>query len=265
MRSAIIGAGGMGRWFARAFHRLGEVAVHDIRPARMRILGGVRRMAGLSELRDFRPDFLLNAVDIRSTVKVFRTVVPFLPAGCILADIASIKEGLCPFYRESNFPFVSFHPMFGPRTGFSGRLQRENVVIISESHPRGRDIIRRLFAPWGVKITELPFGQHDTEMAASLSLPFIASFVFAACQEKDTVPGTTHGRHHQLAYRLLGEDDHLLSEILFNPHSLRQLDRIGSRLQLLKHIIRERDYGEAEGFFRELRRRMGRKESAGGR
>jgi prephenate dehydrogenase len=47
-----------------------------------------------------------------------------------------------------------------------------------------------------------------------------------------------------IARNLLSEDNQLLSEILFNPHSLLELDRITSRLEFLKHIVRGRDYEE---------------------
>jgi prephenate dehydrogenase len=60
-----------------------------------------------------------------------------------------------------------------------------------------------------------------------------------------------------LARGLLSEDDHLLAEILFNPHSVAELNKITSRLEFLKHIISARDQGEAKEFFRRLRENIG--------
>ena len=56
-----------------------------------------------------------------------------------------------------------------------------------------------------------------------------------------------------IARSLLTEDDHLLAEILFNPHSLAELAKITSRLEFLKHIIKAQDGDEAREFFRRLR------------
>lgn len=45
----------------------------------------------------------------------------------------------------------------------------------------------------------------------------------------------------------------LLSEILFNPHSLPQVERVTNKLEFLKHIIQARDVEEARHFFNKLR------------
>ena len=57
----------------------------------------------------------------------------------------------------------------------------------------------------------------------------------------------------ELAKGILAEDDSLLSEILFNPESIKQLETITSNLEYLKHIILARDYEEAGKFFDRLR------------
>ena len=89
--------------------------------------------------------------------------------------------------------------------------------------------------------------------AYSLSLPFASTLVFAACMKNTAVPGTTFKRHLTIAQGLLSEDDHLLAEILFNEFSLEQLEGVTSRLEFLKHVIRDRDYEEACRFFNRLR------------
>jgi len=255
MRIAVIGGGGMGRWFARRFVPKREVAVYDIQPEKKRILREIHPLGHLSELGDFTPDILLNAVDIRNTIGVFRSATPHLKGDCILADIASIKGELPRYYQDCGFPYLSFHPMFGP--GFNhGQQRRENVIIISESDERAKRFLIDFFQEYPVTIHELPFSRHDAQMAHSLTLPFASSIVFAACMKGGQVPGTTFARHEGMAARLLREDDHLLSEILFNPHSVKQLDRIGSRLQFLKHIIMGRDYPEVRRFLGQLRENL---------
>ena len=55
---------------------------------------------------------------------------------------------------------------------------------------------------------------------------------------------------------VLSEDDHLLAEILFNPKSLPQLEKITAKLEFLKHIIKAKDYEEAKRFFNKLRKNI---------
>ena len=105
----------------------------------------------------------------------------------------------------------------------------------------------------GLNVYEFSFDEHDSMMAYSLTLPFSSSMVFAACVDTKAVPGTNFKKHMELAKGLLSEDDGLLSEILFNPRSIAQIEKITSRLELLKHIIRDRDYEEAGKFFEKLR------------
>ncbi len=53
------------------------------------------------------------------------------------------------------------------------------------------------------------------------------------------------------------EDDDLLAGILFNPHSLGEIERITSRLEFLKHVVKAQDGDEARLFFRRLRESIG--------
>jgi prephenate dehydrogenase len=104
---------------------------------------------------------------------------------------------------------------------------------------------------------EYSFEEHDAMMAYSLTLPFVSSMVFASCVNLSAVPGTTFKRHLDVARGLLGEDDYLLSEILFNPNSLPQLEKISGRLNYLWHIIKQKDSGEAARFLDGLRKNVG--------
>ncbi len=55
---------------------------------------------------------------------------------------------------------------------------------------------------------------------------------------------------------LLAEDDRLLTEIMFNQHTIRQLELINSKLSYLTHIIRQRDYEEMKKFLDTLRKNI---------
>lgn len=257
MRIAVLGAGRMGGWLARQLAAGHVVAAHDAAPERARGLDGVAALASPEAVRDFAPELLVNAVNLAGTVAAFRAIDPFLPPGCLLADLASVKTEIPAYYRACGRRFVSVHPMFGPTFGDLGALRGENAILITESAPEGVAVFRALFERLGLRLFELSFEAHDRMMAYSLTTPFTASLVFAACIDQTVVPGTSFARHLKIARGLLGEDDELLAEILFNPQSLQQLADITSRLEFLKQVIRERDGAELRALLGRLRRNLG--------
>ena len=253
MRIAITGLGRMGAWFAGALAGEHEVAVYDTLSGRCEALSGVTILSAPAEFSGFRPELFINAVSLAGTLRSFQQAGPYIPQDCILCDMASVKQGVEDYYRGSGARFVSIHPMFGPTFADMEKLKEESAVIIKESDPEGADFFRRFFEKMGIDIVECSFGEHDRMMAYSLTIPFVSSFAFAACVDTKAVPGTTFKRHRAIAQGLLSEDDHLLAEILFNPYSLAEIDRITQRLEFLKHVIRGRDYEEARLFFDKLR------------
>ena len=54
-------------------------------------------------------------------------------------------------------------------------------------------------------------------------------------------PGTTFKRHLKIARGVLGEDDCLLREILFNPRTKNQVERICDEMKDLVSIIDRKD------------------------
>ena len=254
MKIAVIGAGNMGRWFARELAKDGnELAVFDLDPKKTKHLAGIGVLKDLSVLESFAPDLLLNAVSIQHTVKAFESCTPYLPDHCVLVDVASVKGELPKFYQDGHFRYASLHPMFGPTFANVDDLKEENAILITESDPNIKQFFRNFFDSRGLHLTEFSFKAHDHMTAYSLSLPFASTLVFAACMKNTAVPGTTFKRHLKIAKGLLSEDDHLLTEILFNGFSLEQLEQVTSRLEFLKHVIRDRDYEEACRFFDTLR------------
>ncbi len=256
MRIAILGTGRMGSWLAREFSPCHTVAVYDKNIAKTAGLEGVRALGSLDEVGRFEPQLLINAVGLEDTVHVFRLAEEFVAERCVRCDVASIKQAVADYYRQGHFRFVSVHPMFGPTFADMERLRGEHGVIIEESDPEGAALFRDLFARRGVAVVNCPLADHDRLMAYSLTIPFVSSMAFAACLDVKTVPGTTFKRHKAIATGLLSEDDRLLSEILFNPFSIRELDRVTARLEFLKHVIRARDYEEAHAFFDALRKNL---------
>ncbi len=256
MRIAILGAGKMGAWLARELGARGRVGVYDVRRDKAEAIRKAEVLGTLEDVSRFKPGMLINAVTLPETVGAFRAAAPALPPDCLLTDVASIKGELPEYYAGSGFRFASVHPMFGPTFADMETLKNENAVIISESDGAGAAFFRDLFARLGVRVFEYSFAEHDRMMAYSLTAPFVASLVFATGVDETAVPGSTFSRHLRLARGLLAEDDQLLAEILFNPGSLPQLDKVTANLEYLKHVIRGRDFDEARKLFGRLRRNV---------
>lgn len=256
MRIALVGIGRMGSWLARNLENGHELAVYDQNETKMVSFQNSVRLRVLADLEHFRPELFINAVSLRNTIDVFEAALPHLGEDCLLADLASIKGDLPAYYQRSGRRFVSVHPMFGPNFADLDFLRQENAVIISESDRQGAAFFRDFFRRFKLTIFTLPFAEHDRMMAYSLTMPFISSMVFAANVDTHAVPGTTFKRHLEVARGVLSEDDRLLAEVLFNVHSLSQVEKVARKLDFLTHIIRARDYEEASRVFQTLRKNL---------
>lgn len=253
MRVAVIGCGRMGRWFVRRLAGEHELWVCDSIPGKLSSLPAGIRSLKPEEIASFDPEMVINAVGIRQTESLFRRILPLLSTKCLLVDITSVKGGLAEFYSETGRPFVSLHPMFG---GGNTARRGENLVIVSESNPAGKAFFRAFARQQNLTVWEYTFREHDEMMAYSLTLPFVLSMAFASGISGREVPGTTFSRHLGIARRLMKEDEQLIGEILFNPHSRRRLEKICNDMEFLKHVIRARDDEEVHRLLSGLKRNI---------
>ena len=258
MRILILGAGKMGAFFVDLLSFEHETAVYDVQPQRLRFMYNTLRFSSLEEIRDFRPELVINAVTLKHTLNVFRQILPLLPDDCILSDIASVKTGMKEFYEACGRRYVSTHPMFGPTFANLGALSSENAIIISEGDYMGRIFFKDLYQRLGLNICEYTFEQHDETVAYSLSIPFVSTFVFAAVMKHQDAPGTTFKRHMAIARGVLGEDDCLLREILFNPRTSGQVSKIRDELKELLDIIDRKDEDRLNAYLQRIRKNIDR-------
>lgn len=256
MRILIIGAGKMGSFFSDLLSFKHSVAVFETNPQRLRFTYNVRRMSSPDEIADFDPQLVINAATVKYTLEAFRMVIPYIGKECILADIASVKTGLPEFYAECGHPFVSSHPMFGPTFASLSNLQDENAIIISEGDHLGKVFFKDLYNELHLNIREYTFKEHDEVIAYSLSIPFTSTLVFGSVMKHQDAPGTTYKRHMAIARGLMSEDDFLLTEILFNPHTVEQIDKIQDKLETLKEIVAHKDSNAMKEFLEQVRENL---------
>lgn len=256
MRILILGAGKMGSFFTDLLSFDHEVAVLEKDPKRLRFIYNAVRMQRVEEVGDFAPELMINCVTLNHTIDAFREVLPCLQPYCIIADIASVKTHLKEFYETCGFPYVSTHPMFGPTFANLGNLEKENTIVISEGDHLGKVFFKDLYGRLHLNIREYTFEEHDKVVAYSLGIPFASTMVFAAVMKHQDAPGTTFKRHMKIARGLLSEDDYLLTEILFNPRTPKQIERIQEELDTLQDIIRNKDADGIRAFLAKIRKNI---------
>ena len=239
MKILVLGAGKMGSFFIDLLSFDHEVAVYEKDPKRMRFTYNCQRFTELDEIREFKPELLINAVTLKYTIPVFKEVMPYLPDDCIISDIASVKTDLK-----------------GPTFANLQQLSEENAIIISEGDYMGRIFFKDLYQRLGLNIYEYTFEEHDKTVAYSLSIPFVSTFVFAAVMKHQDAPGTTFKRHMRIAKGVLNEDDYLLQEILFNPYTHDQVSQIRTELKELLEIIDNKDADGMKGYLQKIRKNV---------
>lgn len=256
MRILIIGAGKMGSFFGDLLSFDHEVAMIDRDPQKLRFTYNVERFTRPEQIEAFAPELVINAATVKYTIPAFEEVMPYLPAGCIISDIASVKTGLPEFYAGCGHPFVSTHPMFGPTFASLSNLTDENAIVIREGDHLGRIFFLDLYRRLHLHIEEYTFAEHDETIAYSLSIPFASTLAFGAVMKHQDAPGTTFKRHLAIARGLMSEDDFLLQEILFNPLTPEKLDMIIENLSRLRRIVAARDAASMKEFIDGVRQNI---------
>jgi len=252
----ILGAGKMGSFFTDLLSFEHEVAVLEKDPLRMRFIYNAIRMQSPDEIKDFKPELVINCVTLNHTIDAFKAIFPYLEPNCIISDVASVKNKLQDFYATCGFPYVSTHPMFGPTFANLGYLEKENTIIITEGNHLGRVFFKDLYSRLKLNIFEYSFEEHDKVVAYSLGIPFASTLVFAATMVHQDAPGTTFKRHMKIAQGLMSEDDYLLSEILFNPRTPGQISRIQEELNVLQDIIQQKDSNAMKDYLARVRKKI---------
>jgi prephenate dehydrogenase len=256
MKILILGAGKMGSWLIESLCLDYEIAAFDMDLSRLKYFFNTKKLVSYEEINEFNPDMVINSVNLQLTIPVFREIMPYLSENCILADITSVKNGLRKFYPETGRRYVSTHPMFGPTFANLRDLSGQSAIIISESDEEGKAFFRNFFESFKLSIFEYSFVEHDQTIAYSLSIPFASTMIFAACMKKQEAPGTTFRKHFDIAKGLFSEDDFLLSEVLFSPFTLEQLEKISEKLEYLREIIKEKDEMKMRQFINALRKNI---------
>jgi len=208
MKAAVIGADGkMGRWLV---HHLTELGYTVLRV-------DLRRGEGERELGT--ADLVVVSVPIRATPGVLYEASGHMKSGAVLAEIASLKEGVVEPLRASTkkgLVPLCIHPMFGPSTE---RLDNEAVALVPlVDQRREAELAESLFP--GADLITIDAEAHDAYMAVVLSLPYLVNVAFAKTLEGVDLEklrmlgGTTYTLQYVLAQSVVAEKTELVESLL---------------------------------------------------
>lgn len=159
------GSGGMGNYFTRYFSEAGY---------RVRSMGrnDWPNVAMLCK----GIDLAVISVPIDVTVSVIEKIAPFLPPGCILTDLTSIKAPpMAAMLSAHPGPVVGLHPLFGPTTS---TMDKQIVAVTPGRDKEACQWLIDQFSLWGGILVQTTPEEHDEIMAIVQALRHFATFAF---------------------------------------------------------------------------------------
>jgi prephenate dehydrogenase len=219
LKAVVIGAEGkMGRWLVH--HLAGQgYTVHPV---------DLRR--GEEERKLGAADLVVVSVPIRATPEVLYEAISHMKPGAVLAEIASLKEGVVEPLRASadkGLVPLCLHPMFGPSTV---RLDNEKVALVPLVDPRREAELAETLFP-GADLVAVDAEAHDKYMAAVLSLPYLVNMAFAKALEGMDLEklrrlgGTTYTLQYILAQSVVSEKTGLVEPLLSQNRHLERVQK----------------------------------------
>lgn len=174
-----------------------------------------------------RSDLLVLSVPAQAMGDVLGKLLPYVPEGCIIADVCSVKvRPLEEMVRLYPGPVVGTHPLFGP-------VPPEDVVpkvAVCPGRP-GDEAAAQAVEAWFTLMGFGPFRatpqEHDRAMAYVQGLNFVTTVAYLATgsfEDLDRYLTPSFKRRLAAAKKLITEDAGLFRLIYeANPHSLEMV------------------------------------------
>ncbi len=159
------GTRGMGEYFYQLFQKAG----YETRRMGSRDWPKIEQLCeGIS--------LAVISVPIDLTVNVIQQIAPYLPEGCILTDLTSIKgPPMKAMLKHYMGPVVGLHPMFGPTTS---SMDKQIVVATPGRQAENCQWLIDQFVAWGAVLVHSDASEHDEIMAIVQALRHFAAFTF---------------------------------------------------------------------------------------
>lgn len=237
MKTAVLGAGKMGVWFAKWCKEEGEeVILSDRKPEKLAKLGkelGVETAVSFVDAVK-EAELVIICVSISSFEEVVKKIGPSIRDGQVVIDICSIKEYPVKVMHEhiKHGLVLGTHPVFGP--GSKG--VKHKAYILTPTNP-AEEKYAEVFKKWLQKVEAHVFimspAKHDQLMSIVLGLPHFLGL--AACetlleqkdfQETKQVAGTTYRMLFTLAEATALETPDLYANLQMKLPEMGKLEEL---------------------------------------
>ncbi|MTH48424.1 bifunctional chorismate mutase/prephenate dehydrogenase [Intestinirhabdus alba] len=187
---------------------------------------------------------VIVSVPIHLTEQVIARL-PRLPADCILADLASVKNGpLKAMLAAHDGPVLGLHPMFGPD---SGSLAKQVVVWCEGRQTEACQWFLDQIQVWGARLHRIEAVEHDRNMTFIQALRHFATFAYGLHLAEENVDleqllalsSPIYRLELAMVGRLFAQDPQLYADIIMSSeHNLalikRYYRRFGDAIALLE-------------------------------
>ena len=250
MRVAIIGAGKMGRWFARLFKDEGYSVVVSSRTRSK--AEALRNELGV-ELADTNvdaiegADWILLCVSLDGLEPALKEVTSYIKAGQAVMEISSIKEIPVNMLHKYVTKGVTLgtHPVFGPG---AKSLEGQNFVLtpVQEEEKRFAEEFKDWLEARGANVSLMVPRRHDRLMSLVLGFPHFVGLVAGDAlldnqdyAEAKKVGGATYQMLLTLAGAVAAEEPGFYSNLHMSLPEMEKieglfLDKVEEWLKLVK-------------------------------
>jgi len=202
-------------------------------------------------------ELALISVPIDSTESVIKRIAEYLPSGCVLADVTSVKTTAMNAMMDAyKGPVLGLHPLFGPTTS---SMDKQIIVTTPGRDPDAYKWLNEQLAAWGAVLVQSNPQEHDDIMAVVQALRHFATFVFGRFLFKHRVDlfrtlefsSPIYRLELGMVGRLFAQDPALYSEIIFASPERRALlkEYVNSITEGLAMV----EKGDKEEFNRQFR------------
>jgi prephenate dehydrogenase len=236
MKTAIIGAGKMGVWFANFCKENGEqVILSSRKKEKLTKIGqelGVETADSVDAVK--KADNVIICVPIDAFEEVVKKIAPSVHDGQTVVDICSIKEQPINIMHKylGKALILGTHPVFGP----GSQNVKNKAYILTPTNAKEKAFAEK-YKKWlekvGARVFIMSPKKHDVLMSVVLGLPHFLGLV--ACDslfehadyaETKKVAGATYRMLFILAEATAMENPELFSSLQFSLPEMEKLEKL---------------------------------------
>jgi prephenate dehydrogenase/chorismate mutase len=260
----VIGAGGMGSWFARFFKSRGSyVTVSDRDQRRARLLASkIRARWTSSNIEAVQgSEIVILATPANVASNVINEILPALGENALLVDICAVKSAVIPALRlaeRRGVQVASIHPLFGP---LASSLREKSVVVVRTGRRKqGSRKVKRILESARILLTDPQV--HDRQTALTLALPHFLNMAFAMTISRRSVAeirrfaGRTFNLQMLLAETVASEPETTADIQIMNKEFPAILHNLQRNIRLLAEAVSRQDRAELVAYYQRIREHL---------